>query len=312
MHVHNIMPLISGSSLYAATSSKIPIIQHLHNYRLFCVNGLMLCHGLLCDTCLKGNYLCAIRDKCYRDSRLMSTIYAGAIAFHIGFGIYKKVDHFIAISEFVKQVYVRYGIPDKKLTVLHNFISSSRTKNTTNNQVYIIYVGRLSPEKGLLTFLRSITLLKSKVRVVLIGDGPQRNILESYVKDHFMEVEFLGHLPKEKTLEVISAARVLVLPSECYEGFGRVIVEAYACSVPVVASNIGGIPEIVKDGVTGKLFIPTNFSDLAEKLEWILSLPDKQFVDMKKHVYEIASTKFDKKTYYQNLMNIYDLVRHNK
>jgi len=239
-------------------------------------------------------------------------IYATAIVFHGGLGVYRKVDHFIAISEFVKKVYIRYGIPEKKITVLHNFISQVGTENTEKDQELIVYVGRLSPEKGLLTFLRSITLLKSKVRVLIVGDGPQRNILEAFVKDNLTNVEFLGYVPTDKIWEIISSARVLVLPSECYEGFGRVIVEAYACGVPIVASNIGGIPEIVEDGVTGRLFVPGDPFDLAEKLEWILGLPEKHIRDMKKYVREVASTRFNKNTYLRKLINIYELVCNHK
>jgi glycosyltransferase involved in cell wall biosynthesis len=188
------------------------------------------------------------------------------------------------------------------------FISHAGTENIKKDQGLIVYIGRLSPEKGLLTFLRSITLLKNKVRVLIIGDGPQRDILEAFVKDNLTNVEFLGYVPIDKIWEIMSSARVLVLPSECYEGFGRVIIEAYACGVPVVASNIGGIPEIVEDGVTGRLFVPGDPFDLAEKLEWILGLPEKQLWDMKRYVHEAASTRFNKSAYLRKLIKIYELV----
>lgn len=306
MHVHNVMPLISASVLYSSLKRKVPIVQHLHNYRLFCANGLMLSNGQPCEKCLAGNYLCAIRDKCYRNDRILSTIYAGALVFHRSMGVYKRVHHFIAVSEFIKKIYVRFGLPPNKITVLYNFVRRMHNEKTQKDKGYIVYVGRLSQEKGIMTLLISIRKLRSQIRLCIIGDGPQKRELEEYAKKYNLNVLFLGYLSRTEVDRRIHNARVLILPSECYESFGRVIVEAYSHSIPVVASRIGGIPEIVDDKSSGILFTPGDPFDLAEKLDWILSLSDNTFKNMKKHATEIARNHFDRNDYQKKLLRIYE------
>jgi glycosyltransferase involved in cell wall biosynthesis len=189
----------------------------------------------------------------------------------------RKVDRFVALSEFVKKKLIEAGIPEEKITVKPNFVLPDPGSGTSAKKQFV-FVGRLSPEKGVDTLLAAWTLLQKKDalaghELVVIGEGPERTRLEHLAAG--LSVRFTGQKSAEEVHEMIGDSRGLIFPSECYETFGRVAVEAYAKGVPVIASAIGAVQELVIDGETGFLFKPGSAADLSEKIEWLINHPEE-------------------------------------
>jgi glycosyltransferase involved in cell wall biosynthesis len=189
----------------------------------------------------------------------------------------RKVDSFIALSDFVKQKLIESGIPESRIFVKPNFVLPDPGPGASEKKQFV-FVGRLSPEKGIDTLLAAWTLLQEKDaltghELIVIGEGPERTRLEQLAVG--LSVKFTGQKPTEEVYEMIGQSKGLIFPSEWYETFGRVAVEAYAEGVPVIASAIGAVQELVIDGETGFLFEPGSAADLAEKIEWLINHPEE-------------------------------------
>jgi len=280
MHVQNFFPLISPSVYFAAKSCDVPVVQSIRNYRLFCLNGFFFINGSVCERCFKRTFAWpGIKRKCYRNNRSMSCIVAlmQFVHHHILRSWLRKVDRFVALSEFVKKKLIEAGIPEEKITVKPNFVLPDPGSGTSAKKQFV-FVGRLSPEKGVDTLLAAWTLLQKKDalaghELVVIGEGPERTRLEHLAAG--LSVRFTGQKSTGKVHEMIGDSRGLIFPSEWYETFGRVAVEAYAKGVPVIASAIGAVQELVMDGETGFLFKPGSAADLSEKIEWLINHPEE-------------------------------------
>src|SRR5207244_2526250 len=181
------------------------------------------------------------------------------------------VDCYIAPSEFAAQKFVEGGLPAQKLVVKPNFVHPDPGVRKDSGE-YAVYVGRLSSEKGADTLLQGWKHVRGRVPLLVIGDGPLREKLSlEFQRDS--RVTFCGQLPRAEVLGTLKRARFLVVPSRCYETFAMVIAEAYACGVPVIASRMGAMQELVAHGRTGLLFPPGDSEHLAESIDWAWSHP---------------------------------------
>jgi glycosyltransferase involved in cell wall biosynthesis len=184
------------------------------------------------------------------------------------------VDSYITLTEFARQKFITGGLPADKLHVKANFLSSDPGVASTLG-TGAVYIGRLSPEKGVQVVLDAWQQLEDEP-LTIVGDGPDRVALEAYARQHVpSQVRFLGHLNVEACLDLIKQARVVIMPSLWYETFGRVIIEAYGCGKPVIASRLGAMAELIQDNTTGLLFTPGDANDLATKLYQLLSSPER-------------------------------------
>ncbi len=167
----------------------------------------------------------------------------------------------------------------------------------------MLFAGRLSEEKGIKTFLGALSRMSKPPLVKVVGDGPlMPTNLHTYPN-----VEWLGYLPRERVIELMQRASVLVFPSEWYEGCPLTIIEAFATGLPVIASRLGNMAEMVTDGVTGLLFGPTDSADLAAVIEWALSHPDET-AGMGAHARREFEQKYTPQKNYEALMEIYHAV----
>lgn len=273
-YVHNIYPLISPSLYHTLYACGVPILQVVHDFRPFCANGYFYTGGRICQACKGGNHFHAIWNKCYKDSYAFSALYAAAMDRCRRSGALDKVDAFLCLTEFGRDLLTELGIPPQKLFVRPNSIDVSGIPLATERGDYVAYIGRLSSEKGLLTLVRAIEQLEG-VPLKVAGTGPMEEELRAYVRDkEGLQVEFVGFLGGEQKWEFLRRGRFVVMPSEWYEPFGMVIVEAYATGRPVIASNIGGVGSLVEDGVTGLLFNPGDPSDLARQIDTLWRAPE--------------------------------------
>ncbi len=266
-HFHNTFPLISPSAYYACVDEKVPVVQTLHNYRLLCPSAVLFRDGHVCEDCL-GKALAwpGIAHGCYRDSRSATAAAAAMLAVHRMRGTWTKVVHtHIALTEFAKHKFIEGGLPAERIAVKPNFLVSPPSPCSSVGD-YALFMGRLAPEKGVPTLLRAWEGLEIPLKIV--GSGPLAEEVATWVGNQGQaEVELLDWMPRERLFEVLREARFVVFPSEWYEGFGMTLVETFACGVPVVASRIGAIADIVQHGSTGLLFEPGDAQDLASQAD---------------------------------------------
>ncbi|MBD2205062.1 glycosyltransferase [Calothrix sp. FACHB-1219] len=308
VHVQNFFPLISPSIYYAAKAEGVPVVQTLRNYRLLCPNGLFFRDGQVCEDCM-GKFvpLPGVIHGCYRDNHLASATVATMLTVHRTLGTWTKmVDVFITLTEFARQKFIAGGLPADKIFVKSNFIHPDPQPGEGKGN-YAVFVGRLSEEKGLDTLLAAWQQLPVKLPLKIIGDGPLTAKLTSDTQN-IPEIELLGRKPMSEVYDLIGEAKFLIFPSNWYETFGRVAVEAFAKGTPVIAADIGAIAELVEHNRTGLKFMPSNSADLAAKVTWLLEHP-QELNQMRQEVRIEYETKYTIKQNYHKLLEIYDLVR---
>jgi glycosyltransferase involved in cell wall biosynthesis len=297
IHAHNTFPLISPSLYWAAARAGVPVVQTLHNFRLMCLNALFMREGKVCEDCMGHLPWRGVARACYRGSRPASAALAGMLALHRGLGTYRnKVARYIALNEFCRGKFIEGGLPAERVVVKPNFVDFAAPE--PEPRAGLLFVGRLSVEKGVSTLAEAAALL-SDATLRVAGDGPEASLLDGLVG-----VTRLGSLPSEVVRQEMSRAAALVVPSIWYENFPRTIVEAFACGLPVIASRIGALAEIVRDGETGLLFEPGNARDLGDKLAWALAHPE-QMAAMGRNARAQYEAEFSAEVNYRRLMEIY-------
>jgi glycosyltransferase involved in cell wall biosynthesis len=263
VHIHNTFPLISPSVYWACRNAQIPVVQTLHNYRLFCPGANFFRDGKSCEDCIGGNFWQGVRHGCYRDSRLQTAPVALMLwVHHARKTWHEMVDRYIVLTEFARSRFVKAGLPADKILIKPNFVPDPGMRTTQGT--YALCVGRVSQEKGVPTLLKAWRQLPRSYKLRVIGDGPARTQLEQEAAaEGLSNVTFLGQQPREKVIEAMKGARFVVFPSELYENLPLTIIEAFACGVPVLSSHLGAMQEIVEEGRTGMFFQPGDAEDMA-------------------------------------------------
>lgn len=276
VHVHNTFPLLSPATLWAARRSGAAVVQTLHNFRPLCAAGTLLRDGRPCRECVGSAPVAAVRHACYRGSRSASAAVATMIAAHRALGTWHRcVDRFLVPSRFVLDEYAAAGWPVDRMEVKHNTARDPLVRRDGPGRQFVC-VARLSPEKGVDDLLRawSHTFADGAQRLVIVGDGPDAPALAARA-GALAGVELRGRLPHAETLAVLGAARAVVVPSRCFEGFPLVVAEAYAAGVPVIAADAGALAEIVHPGRTGYLFAPGSTEALGAALRAFAELDER-------------------------------------
>jgi glycosyltransferase involved in cell wall biosynthesis len=307
IHVQNFFPLISPSVYYAAQAEGVPVIQSLRNYRLLCGNGFLFREGKVCEACLNHTIPWpAIIHRCYRDS-LPGTVTVSAMqVIHRALKTWtKQVNLFITLTEFSRHKFIQAGFHADKIVVKPNFIAQDSGVGTGQGG-YAFYVGRLSPEKGIDTLLSAWQQLGNHIPLKIVGDGPLSQQVQQAAAE-FSNIEWLGRQPLEKVYDLIGEAQFLIFPSQWYETFGRVAIEAFSKGTPVIAANIGAIAELIQDQKTGLLFTPGNPQDLTAKVQWALAHP-QQIQPMRIQARSEFESKYTPEKSYQQIMAIYQRV----
>lgn len=267
IHVHNTMPLVSPSVYWAAARRRVPVVQTLHNFRLMCPQGMLLREQSVCEDCVGHVPWRAVAHRCYRGSVAGSAVLASTVTLHRAIGTYRRrVTRYIALNRFCRDKFVEGGLPPERIRIKPNFLDMD-TPAVPPERDGGLFVGRLSIEKGVHVLARALGADPS-LRVSVVGTGELDDATRAAFGDRL-----LGFKPLPEILARMQRAAYLVLPSIWYENFPRTIVEAYACGLPVIASRLGALPEIVRDGETGLLFDPGSSDDLHRKLTWAQQHP---------------------------------------
>lgn len=301
VHFHNTFPLVSPAAYVATQRLGVPVVQTLHNFRLLCVNGLLLRNNQPCEDCL-GRAVAwpGVLHRCYRQSRGASAGVAAMVAVHRWRGTWRSaVDTYIALSEFARIKFMAGGLPEDRVVVKPNFLPTDPGIGRHGGR-FALYVGRLSPEKGVAALVQLWGTLRAPLPLRMIGTGP----LSSLSADSPPNVEWLGWQPREHVLAAMKDACFLVFPSRWYEGFPMVLLEAMATGLPIIASRLGSVPEILREGSLGVLVTPGSPEHWTRTLHWATHHPDELAAigQRGRHAYE---AEYSSDVGYQRLIEVY-------
>lgn len=306
VHAHNTFPLLSPA-IFHAIGNRAARVLTLHNYRLYCPAGIPMRAGKVCTDCLdRRSSVPGLRHGCYRQSHLATLPLALNVGLHRGLNTWtRQVDAFIVLSEFQRQRMSASGLPLAKVHVKPNFYSGMPpVKAWSERESYVVFAGRLSAEKGVISLLRAWAAWGADApELRLVGDGKLRQELERMAVG--LPVRFLGQLPAVEAQAQIAGARLQILPSEWFETFGLVVMEAFAFGTPAAVSNLGSLPTIVKDGESGLVFEPANPESLLSvvRAAWHASGLLERLGKGARLEFE---TKYTEEANYKTLMSIYE------
>jgi len=307
-HAHNIYGRLSLSVLDELKAAGVPVVLTLHDYKLLCPSYLMLNHGRICERCRGSRFYNAVITKCHRNSYLASSVYAMEAWFNHVFRKYESVRYFISPSMFLRHKAIEFGWDPDKIIHIRNFVDKQAMAAFAVQGDYCLFLGRLSAEKGVKTLLRALKGLPSIPRLVVAGDGPDREALGKLAKENILPVDFTGYVQGAELEKVIMGAKVVILPSEWYENAPLSLLEALAHGKPVIGARIGGIPEMIDDGINGYLFEPGNVADLLMKLEALLGMPGDRVMEMGRAARRKVEREYSAEAHYTRLIAAYGSI----
>lgn len=308
-YTHNIFPLISPSIFHTLHAESIPCIQNVQDYRWLCPNGVFYINDKVCEKCKNGAYWNAIRHRCFRDSFLLSGLYATTIGINRLSGIFKKVDAFLCTTEFNKQKLMEAGIEEKRLFIKPNYLDISNIEPSVGKGGHIIFMGRLSQEKGLWTLVKAFEKIKD-LQLKIVGTGPLEQPLRKYTKEkNLHNISLEGFKEGNEKNNLIKNALFMVFPSEWYEHFPIVLLEAFAFGKPVIASDIGNMPLIVENGKSGLHFRTGDINDLIDKIR-TLSQDHPEISRMGEYARKKIEMHYTPEINYKILKSIFQKVAH--
>jgi len=307
VHVQNFFPLLSPSIFKAAKDNNVKVVMSVRNYRLICPNALMFIQDSVCQRCV-GKIIPypSVLYKCYKGSFSATFVTAAMLSYHNLLRTWhKQIDGFIAISDFVKSQLLLGGFDENKIFVKHNFVGNPPKFNVFAKKQYV-YLGRLSVEKGIDVLLQAFQTEALKQHdLVIIGEGPLApNVLSAASQN--INIKYFGKLSPAEAYKIVGLSRALIFSSKWLEPFGRTIVESFASGTPVIGAAVGGVSELIVDGVNGYLFNPNIFTDLVDKIIKIDNAPN--YAELRTNAYHSYTKYFTEDVNYERVMEIYNDV----
>ncbi|WP_299707723.1 glycosyltransferase family 4 protein [uncultured Pontibacter sp.] len=312
IHVHNFFPLISPAVFDVAHKLGVPIVMTLHNYRLICPSAYLHYNGRThMENVHKTFPIQAILDKAYRNSMFQTASVVLATGVHKLLGTWQhKVDRFITLTKGGSDLFFNSSLKPRReqLVVKPNFTADLGLSEAERGD-HFLFVGRLSPEKGISTLLKATELYPFKLKI--IGDGSMRAEVEQHVAK-YPNVEYLGYQKLDRVEQELKTAKALIFPSEWMETFGMTIIEAFSTGTPAIAAKIGGAEQLVEDGVNGLHYTPGNATELAEKVQ-ILAEDPALVSKMGAAARQSYEANYTPEANYRMLISIYeDVIRAKK
>ncbi len=300
VHLNNIHTQLSPVMAELAHKRGIRVVWTLHDYKLLCPRYDCLRSGKeICEQCFGGDKRPCMANRCMKGSTLASWIgYKEAVTWNRE-RLEACTDAFICPSRFMAEKMAQGGFSKDKLKVLCNFIDIEKCKKTDyNKEDYYCYVGRLSHEKGVGTLIEAAARLPYKLKV--IGGGELSEELKVKSEELEGNVEFMGYRQWDDIKEIVGHARFTVIPSEWYENNPLSVIEAECLGTPVLGARIGGIPELIDEGVSGMTFTSGDAGDLAEKIKAMFSAEFDY-----KGIAERSMARYNADAYYDEIMKCY-------
>ena len=276
VHVHNIYHHLSPSVLRPLRDRAIPTVMTLHDFKLACPTHRFMANGRVCEACVPRRFYMAAVKRCYEGSLAASSLNGLELAAHTLFRMYDPVDVFVCPSRFMVDKMTAAHVFPERLRWLPNFVDASAIERKGVPGGGAVYAGRLSEEKGVDTLVRAAAEVKGDIHIV--GDGPDRAALEGLAREMGTDrVVFHGHVAAAEVHRLVRAAAVGVMPSRGYENAPMGVLESFACGVPVVGSDHGGLPELIDPGADGDLVPPGDATALASSLNRFIADPKGSF-----------------------------------
>ncbi|MFR4128759.1 MAG: glycosyltransferase family 4 protein [Roseburia inulinivorans] len=319
VHVHNTLTMVSPSVFYAAFACKVPVVQTLHNFRMLCPAGSFFRGNVICEECVTKGMQCAVKYKCYRNSKIQTIVSAMILWVHRKLGTYKKVN-FICLTEFNRQKLLdaidsgtKKGkiVNASKVFIKPNFtFTEGIVPNAEKGEEeYFLFAGRVEALKGADIAIKAFEQIPDK-QLYIAGDGPLMEEMQNYVRTHNIKnIRFLGYLQKEEMSQKFYHAKAVIMTSQCYEAFAMTIAEAYSYGVPVIAGRVGNMDGMVNEGETGVKFIYNSADDLAKKIQEFEKMDIAVLKENARNFYQMRLRPEDN---YQKLMEIYRDMTQNK
>jgi len=266
VHVHNWFPTVSASIFRQSKSAGIPVVHTIHNYRLLCAGATLFRDGHVCEDCIGSRFRTSgIRHGCYRGSALGTAAATAGMLAHWAAGTWRNsVDQFIALTEFSRAKLIEGGLPAEKISVKPNFVEPVPEAGAGDGG-YFLYAGRLTEEKGLRVLLECWRNAPGLPPLWVAGDGPLRAEVQ-FAAASIKNMRWLGMQSGEEVVALMKRAKATLCPSLWYEGMPRVVIESLAVGTPVIASNIGGYPEMIVEGESGALFATGDAGALLDRI----------------------------------------------
>jgi len=302
VHVHNTFPSLSPSLYWAAARTGTPIVQTLHNFRLLCPQAMLLRNGSVCENCVGHVPWQAVLHRCYHHSLAQSAVVAGMLTMHRSLGTYsRKIARYIALNEFCRRKFIEGGLPANRISVKPNF-ADLPPPDLKSPRAGGLFVGRLSQEKGIDLLLAALRLMPRDIvmpDVLVIGEGPEYERVSGHPN-----IRMLGWLQQPQLFDAMRGSSYLILPSVWYENSPRTLIEAFGCGLPVIASRLGALAELVDHGRTGLLFDPQSPSELAQTIAWAEAHPEAMRA-MGSHARREFEARYTPDRNYSRLLGIY-------
>jgi glycosyltransferase involved in cell wall biosynthesis len=277
VHLHNIYHQLSPSILRPLADRRLPVVMTLHDYKLACPTYQFLAQGEVCEACIGGGLRQAVLRRCRGGSRLASGAAAVELGLHRATNAYGPVGRFICPSRFMADRMAEAGVYPDRLRHVPHFIDPSGVPVKRAPGGDVLFAGRLSHEKGVDTLARATAHLDPGLRVALAGEGPELDAVQAAARGSEDRIRLLGRLPKHEVQALLADALALALPARWHENQPMIVLEAFAAGVPVVTTALGGLPELVQDGVTGLVVPPDDPDALAAALNRLHRDPQAAF-----------------------------------
>ncbi len=301
---------ISPSVVFAARSLGIPVVHRISDMQYMCPNALFYAPNRgICEDCLHGKRLSCIKQKCVLNSRIYSAIKAAAKLFHDIIGVHKKIDAFVVPAKFTLEHLQEFGIPAQKLHHIPTFFNLKENDPAVNYQPFALYIGRIVQSKGLSTLVEAFADTDMHLKIIGRCNDNYIDRLKQSIANRKHSIEFLGEMKFGQIKEYLQSCMFTIVPSEWYDNFPNVVLESFAFKKPVIATNIGSLPELVEDGVTGRLFNYKDANHLRTIAENLFS--DVESVkNMGDNAFARVQSVYSPTTHYQSLINLFNsLVR---
>ncbi|MFT4102337.1 MAG: glycosyltransferase family 4 protein [Burkholderiaceae bacterium] len=303
-HLHNIYHHFSPSILPVLRKAGVPTVMTAHDLKIACPNNKMLNRIGVCERCKGGNYLETIKNRCVQNSLAASVIVAAEATVHRVLDSYRRnLDRIVVPSKFFMRKFEQWGWPPEIFTYIPNFIDVDLHEPGYDPGDYFVYVGRLSPEKGIGTLISAAQ--RARVRLKIAGTGPLMESFQQMLAGGDGRIELLGYQTGSRLFDLIRGARALVLPSESYENAPISVLEAFAMGKPVIGAHIAGIPELVRPGESGWLFESGNLAALTDRLVQVLATPDSQIAEMGQSGRRFVERGFNRQKYVESMYKLY-------
>jgi glycosyltransferase involved in cell wall biosynthesis len=306
LHCHNIYGHLTTAVLDEAYRRRVPTVMTVHDHKLTCPAYLALRQGKPCQLCKDGGYWRCVKWKCHKQSYGASFVYAAESYFNRLGGKYDTVTRFLCPSRFMQDSLIESGISPERTAYHPNAIAPESYAPSFEPGNYVLYVGRLSAEKGLLTLISAFEKLEIPLRIA--GTGPLTHEIQSLIEARGIRAQMEGYCTGEQLAELFRNSAFTVVPSEWFENASMSILESFAYGKPVLASDIGGNPELVIDGSSGRLF-PTANVEMLVKTANEMWANKRELENMGRRARCQIEQRFNQKTRIFDLLSIYNEIR---